>query len=366
MVPTLMENTTMAKLTDAQTSTLLRGAQHVGGFISSAAKTPMHMALAQAKKLAVLGLVQEAPCFHDEPFYSRDEETGDCVGYRLTAAGFEALGIDQSEWPAYCTQDPDADEEPAGSMYAGLPQCGENEMPAAWRAPAESDATLDAREHALLRDDARREAEDELANPEPIDSEGCGGVDEPEPWTQHFDSMARKMAVGSAADLAASMAAQEPDTGAHGGDAAQAGAQDQGGAEAAQAAPTATTKGTLRGAAEALRDAAAAVLVKWDDRDLQYGLDAAIENLRAALALVEKPAKPAREAGAERAPREGTKQQRVIDMLRAEGGASNAQIQDATSWAPHSVRGFLAALKKKGFDVRSTKEGSEMIYRIAA
>jgi hypothetical protein len=324
----------MTKLTDAQTSTLQRGAQHVGGFISPAPKTPSHMAHTQAYKLAVLGLVQEAPCFHDEPFYSRDEDTGDCVGYRLTAAGFEALGIDQSEWPAYCTQDPDADPEPAGSMHAddGLvvveaaEPFGEHPLPAALeQTMAAVDGGTSLVHMAAAAHDAGFEVTMELVKP------AHGGH-----------------------------------TGALGGDATQDDAQGQGGAEAAQDAPTATTKGTLRGAAEALRDAAAAVLVKWDDRDLQYGLDAAIENLRAALALVEKPAKPAREAGAERAPREGTKQQRVIDMLRAEGGASNAQIQDATSWAPHSVRGFLAALKKKGFDVRSTKEGSEMIYRIAA
>ena len=78
-------------------------------------------------------------------------------------------------------------------------------------------------------------------------------------------------------------------------------------------------------------------------------LPEAIERLRAALAG--KPGRPAREPGAPRKPREGTKQQAVLAMLRREEGATVAQIAGATGWASHTVRGFLAGLKKKGFQV---------------
>jgi hypothetical protein len=38
-------------------------------------------------------------------------------------------------------------------------------------------------------------------------------------------------------------------------------------------------------------------------------------------------------------------------MLRRNEGASGPQITAATGWAPHTVRGFLAVLTKKGIKV---------------
>ena len=140
--------------------------------------------------------------------------------------------------------------------------------------------------------------------------------------------------------------------------------------EAAQGAPVATSRASLR-------DAAAAVLEEWDDRDNnQYGLPEAIERLRAALAT--KPGRPAREPGAPRKPREGTKQEAVLTMLRRAEGATVAQIAEATGWASHTVRGFLAGLKKKGIQVTNLERvrmvgpnkegarGSFTIYHVAA
>jgi predicted ArsR family transcriptional regulator len=137
--------------------------------------------------------------------------------------------------------------------------------------------------------------------------------------------------------------------------------------EAAQGAPTPAPRGSLR-------DAAAAVLEEWDDRDnQQYGLPEAIERLRAALAA--KPERPARKPGAPRKPREGTKQQSALTMLRREEGATVSQIAEATGWASHTVRGFLAGLKKKGFLVATlervrmvgpNKEGAKRSYTIYA
>ena len=66
--------------------------------------------------------------------------------------------------------------------------------------------------------------------------------------------------------------------------------------------------------------------------------------------------------------RSGTKQETVIAMLRAEGGATIEEIVEATGWASHTTRGFLSgALKKKlGLTVTSEKvEGRGRTYMIA-
>ncbi|MBC4018201.1 DUF3489 domain-containing protein [Siccirubricoccus deserti] len=128
-----------------------------------------------------------------------------------------------------------------------------------------------------------------------------------------------------------------------------------------------------------LRDTATAVLAAWDDEtnrdgDMIGALDAPMERLRALLA---KPAAKPTTGAAPRKPREGTKQETVLTMLRRPEGATVAQIAEATGWAQHTVRGFFAGLKKKGIDVRvlervrqvgPNKEGargSYTIYRIA-
>ena len=69
-----------------------------------------------------------------------------------------------------------------------------------------------------------------------------------------------------------------------------------------------------------------------------------------------------------RKPREGTKQAKLIEMLRAEGGATIDEIVTALDWRPHTVRGALAgALKKKlGLTITSDKiEGRGRAYMIA-
>src|SRR5690606_30800192 len=56
-------------------------------------------------------------------------------------------------------------------------------------------------------------------------------------------------------------------------------------------------------------------------------------------------------------PLEGTKQARLIAMLRTPEGATIAEIVAATGWLPHTARGVIAgALKKKlGLEVTSEK-----------
>ncbi len=65
--------------------------------------------------------------------------------------------------------------------------------------------------------------------------------------------------------------------------------------------------------------------------------------------------------------RKGTKQETLIEMLRAEDGATIEEIVDATGWLPHTVRGAMSgALKKKlGLTITSEKvEGRGRVYRL--
>lgn len=68
-----------------------------------------------------------------------------------------------------------------------------------------------------------------------------------------------------------------------------------------------------------------------------------------------------------RTPRAGTKQAKLIEMLRAEGGATIKEITAATGWQFHTVRGAMAgALKKKlGLEVTSGKvENRGRVYKL--
>lgn len=70
-----------------------------------------------------------------------------------------------------------------------------------------------------------------------------------------------------------------------------------------------------------------------------------------------------------RAPREGTKQATLIAMLRAPGGATIAEIMEATGWQSHTVRGAMSgALKKKlGLEVTSEKvKDRGRVYKLPA
>lgn len=85
-------------------------------------------------------------------------------------------------------------------------------------------------------------------------------------------------------------------------------------------------------------------------------------------------AEPPKDAPAEadpapkaRTPRTGTKQAKLIEMLRVDGGATIDEIVAETGWQPHTVRGaFAGALKKKlGLEVTSEKvEGRGRVYSL--
>ena len=65
--------------------------------------------------------------------------------------------------------------------------------------------------------------------------------------------------------------------------------------------------------------------------------------------------------------RTGTKQEAVIEMLSAKGGATIDEIMAVTNWAGHTTRGFLSGtLKKKlGLIISSTQfEGRGRVYKV--
>jgi hypothetical protein len=71
--------------------------------------------------------------------------------------------------------------------------------------------------------------------------------------------------------------------------------------------------------------------------------------------------------GAPRAPREGTKLAKLVELLRQPEGATIAEMTEATGWQQHTVRGALAASVKKklGLEVVSEKpQGQDRRWRI--
>jgi len=126
-----------------------------------------------------------------------------------------------------------------------------------------------------------------------------------------------------------------------------------------------------------LRAAATTLLVAWGAGVERSALPLAMEALRAALSRV-GAARPPRDSSASRRPRKDTKQQAVLTLLRRPEGTTIVQVIEATGWAQHTVRGFLAGLKKKGHAVEVLErvrqvgpgsqgaKGSYSVYRIAA
>ena len=67
--------------------------------------------------------------------------------------------------------------------------------------------------------------------------------------------------------------------------------------------------------------------------------------------------------------RQGSKTEKVLDLLKQAGGATLKELMKATGWQPHSVRGFLSGTvgKKMGLAVTSTKdENGERSYSAKA
>jgi hypothetical protein len=146
----------------------------------------------------------------------------------------------------------------------------------------------------------------------------------------------------------------------------------------AEAAETTSTSPGRAGRVDGLRRAAQALLEAWDNRgdgdhDSVEGMVGPVAALRAALGSSTRVCSPIRTPVL----RSDTKTAQVLAMLRRDEGASGPQIAEAMGWAPHTVRGFLAGLAKKGIAVevlervrqvnadRQGAKGSYSVYRVA-
>ena len=78
-------------------------------------------------------------------------------------------------------------------------------------------------------------------------------------------------------------------------------------------------------------------------------------------------AKPGKKAAKKSSmPRAESKGAKILALIGRPKGASLAEIQKATDWQAHSVRGFLStAAKKHGLKIESTKtEAGDRVYQI--
>ncbi len=64
---------------------------------------------------------------------------------------------------------------------------------------------------------------------------------------------------------------------------------------------------------------------------------------------------------------DSTKHQRILALLHRAEGASIAELQSATNWQAHSVRGFLSATVRKKLAlplIAELRPSGERVYRI--
>jgi biotin operon repressor len=109
-----------------------------------------------------------------------------------------------------------------------------------------------------------------------------------------------------------------------------------------------------------LHSAARAAVAAWE---AGTGLEEVLTSLQSALNVP-------------RSPRANTKRAQVLALLRRPEGVSGPQISEATGWASHTVRGFLAGLQRQGSKIevlqrvrqsgpgKEGARGSYSIYRL--
>ena len=61
-----------------------------------------------------------------------------------------------------------------------------------------------------------------------------------------------------------------------------------------------------------------------------------------------------------------TKRERVVALLRREGGATLDQVVRDTGWLPHTTRAVFSGLRKKGFTLDRSRVDGVTRYAITA
>jgi hypothetical protein len=336
----------MAKLSDTQRVVLSKATQHEAMLATPPTHLPAAARQAVLRSMIAKGLLEEVPAPREAIGLGwRQDEDGAWIALRITAAGLAAIGVE----PKTAADVPDAE-------LGGL-------------TPAEFEAEQDLAQVALDAGvDLSVGAEDDDDRPR----DERNGVDPALVIGDLAEGQSREpappeMALLPAAPQGDSPAAFPPSPPSPSGEALE-GPQR----------PPVSQHGTI-GRAAALRTAAVTVLAAWDAPD-RAGLDDALAALRGVLAgspRAARAARPPRDSAAPRQPRTGTKQEAVLTLLRRDEGTTIAQVIDATGWQPHTVRGFLAGLKRRGMTVEVVErvrqvgpdkqgaKGSYSIYRIA-
>ena len=65
-------------------------------------------------------------------------------------------------------------------------------------------------------------------------------------------------------------------------------------------------------------------------------------------------------------PKVQTKTEKVLSLLKRDGGVTLAEIGEATNWLPHSARAALTGFRKKGYTVGKAKCDGATRYSIIA
>jgi hypothetical protein len=336
----------MTKLSDTQRVILSRAAQHDALLATPPAKLAAAARQAVLRSMIGKGLLEEVPAPREAIGLGwRQDEDGAWIALRITAAGLAAIGVE----PEAAMDVPNAElggltpaefEEEQELAQAALDAGVDDSL----GAEGDDDRPRDERngvDPALVLGDLAEAPSSEPASPEMALL----------PTAPQRDSLAAFVPAPPSPSGATPEGPQRPPVSQHG----------------------------ATGRAVALRMAATTVLTAWDapERD---GLDEAVAVLRAALAATpraERAVRQPRDPSTPRKPRTGTKQEAVLTLLRRDEGTTIADIIEATGWQPHTVRGLLAGLKRKGTTVevlervrqvgpdKQGAKGSYSIYRIA-
>jgi hypothetical protein len=113
------------------------------------------------------------------------------------------------------------------------------------------------------------------------------------------------------------------------------------------------------------RDTRESASVHRTDGDLRYGMFVTEAGIKAIGAgpdsnsdQITTPAAPQ--------PERQSKTATLIALLQRDGGASSAELIEATGWLPHTTRAALTGLRKKGHLIERSKRGDDTCYRITA